>query len=79
MLSLVQEWLDIRNLTLITDFLDTSVHGDSRCTDPRISLLLVKYLKVLELALFDNSLKAAFLPVSCAPFPSTLFLLVNFP
>ena len=73
MLSLVQEWLDTRNATLVVHFLDTSVRGGSWCTDSSLSPLLVKLPQVLESSLPANPLKAAVTPFAWAPFPTTLF------
>jgi len=72
-LSLVQEWLDTSNATVVAHVLDLSVRGGSWCTDSSLSPLLVKLPQIIEWPLLDNPFKAAVIPVACAPFPTTLF------
>lgn len=45
----------------------------SWCTDSSLSPLIVELSQVLESALLDNPLKAALVPVTCAPFPYDTF------
>ncbi len=73
MLSVVQEWLNKRNMTTVAKFLDTSVCGGSWCLDPSLSPFIVKFTQILESILLDNPHKAAVLSVGCASFCSTLF------
>ncbi len=63
---------------LIVLFLKMSERGDSWCTDSSFSSLFVKLSQVFELALLDNILKLAVIPISCAHFPTHFFLPVNF-
>ncbi len=72
-LSVVQEWLNKRNMTTVAKFFDTSVCGGSWCLDPSLSPFLVKFTQILESILLDNPHKAAVLSVGCASFSSTLF------
>ncbi len=72
-LSVVQEWLNIRNTATVAKFLDTSVCGGSWCLDPSLSSFLVKFTQNLESILLDNPHKAAVLSVGWACFSSTLF------
>ena len=72
-LSLVQEWLDTRNASLVAHFLDTSVRGGSWCTDSSLSPLLVKLPLSSWIGFAWQSSKAAVIPVACAPFPTTPF------
>ena len=72
-LSLVQEWLDTRNVTVVAHVLDTSVRGGSSCTESSLRPLLVNLPQILERPLLHNALKAAVIPVACAPLSTTLF------
>lgn len=75
----VQEWLGTRYLTFVVHFQDIYVYCASWCIDASFCPLLVKYLKVLELALFDNPVKDAVISLACPPFPTILSFPVNFP
>lgn len=48
LLSLIQEWLDTRNATLLAHFLDTSVTGGSWCTDHYPKFFHQLYLTVFS-------------------------------
>lgn len=73
-LSLFQDWLGTRNMTVEAHFLKMPVRGGSWCTDCSLSPLLVKFTQVLKSLLY-NQLNAVVIPISvaCAPFPTTLF------
>lgn len=60
--SLIQEWADNRNVTVVASFLQ---HGGPWCTDTSLSPFLVK----LVLTFLDNPLKDEVIHVACAPFP----------
>ncbi len=63
---------------LVALFLKMSERGDSWCTDPSFSLLLVKLSQVFESALLDSILKPAVIAVACAHFLPNFFFPVNF-
>jgi hypothetical protein len=59
-LSMVQDWLDTRNATLVeAHVLDTSVRGGSRCTDSCLSPLVLKLQHIFVWPLLDHPLRAA--------------------
>ena len=70
---LVQDWLDKRYETVVVaHVLDMSVREGSWCTASCLSPLLVKLPHMFEWPMRANSLRAAVIPVACAPFPTTL-------
>ncbi len=77
-LSVVQEWLNKRNMTTVAKFLDTSVCGGSWCFDPSfspfrfyISLLIIPC--IIYYVTNKETWEPAVLSVGCASFSSTLF------
>lgn len=71
MLSLDQEWLDIRYVTVAALFLKTFVCGGSWCTDTSFSLLLVKLSNHLFLIILRD--EGCNHPYCLHTFPATLF------
>lgn len=68
-LSLVQKWLDTRNVTFLAHVEYSSLCGGCGRTDSSLSPLSVNLPQILEWISLDNSLKAA-----GVLFPTSLFL-----
>ncbi len=72
-LSVVQEWLDIRNATAETHVLHTSVRSGSWSTDSSCSPLFVNLPHIFEWVLFHNPVQGAVIPIACTLFSTTSF------
>lgn len=72
-LSLVQDWLDIRNAAAVSPFLKPCMRGGCCCTDTSSGPFLVKLSQDLEQTFLDSPLKTVIIRAACAPFPPTLF------
>ncbi len=69
-LSVVQEWLDTRNVTAETHVLHTSVRSGSWSS---CSPLFVNLPTFFEWVLFHNPLQSAVIPIACTLFSTTSF------